>query len=622
MKTFRLRCGYKYLLVVLLAAVVTSGGWANQGPAHILLAKRCLDQAPAAVRAVVVDSGNLAAYLAGATGPDIAGTTHFVQLAIGIAAPPGTEGHYIKTGELVVNMLKLAQNDQERAFALGWITHFWADCLTHALINDFGGYFEHDVPRHKSLELLECEHAFGLVEKDMSGAGPLSDYVVVTAAVPAEGINRAYAATYPDRPAYRPTFVPAAGVAVTLPPAFIANVRESAGEMHGCTAWMLACHQENLSFGQGTFFSTALTGSPPSPDEYKELMDPLLIDKVEFEPPDRQAGETEGKLIVHYTVNDLRLLKLFCDAWDKRMVQVVREIGKSFNQWAADPTNFTMPDKNLDTGGAQGSGYDAAAAWPGNPDIREMLGFLSITDPDGNEVSPWPADGEWVPCHPAEPETWGQWIGYSEMIGTRRENWHEGKAGSALFKVPFEAAESGPYHVKLRLLYARKADKKPYGVEAAWEGEFGAEPELSILFLVDCSGSMGGAKLQAAKVAVKASVDQTNDDQTEWCLVRFGGCGVRVVCRFTMDPGKIKAAADTLSSGGDTPLTYARSKALTYLTTRGRGQTGRLILLCDGQDNCPEHGGISQPEASAQLREIMRVVEEAQMQGSRGGTTQ
>ncbi len=393
---------------------------------------------------------------------------------------------------------------------------------------------------------------------------------------------------------------------MTLPPAFIANVRGSAGWMHDCTAWMLACHQGNRSFGQGALISRALTGSPPSPDEYKELMNPLVIDKVEFEPPDQQAGETEGKLIVHYTVNDLRLLKLFCDEWDKRAVQVVQKIAQTFNQWAADAANFTMPNMNLDTGGAQGSTYDAAAAWPGSPDIKEMLGFLSITDPDGNEISPWPADGEWVPCHPAEPETWGQWVGYSEMVGTKRKNWHDGKAGTALFKVPFEAAKPGLYRVKLRLLYARKTDKKPYGVETAWEGEFGGEVELSIAFLVDCSGSMGGGKIAAAKTAVKSSVAQTNDGKTEWAVLGFGGDECWEECGFTQDAAAAAAAVDGLGTGGDTPLTYSTFKALAYLPKNGHGKTGRLIILCDGQDNCTERGSTTQEEAMAGLKTIIK----------------
>jgi Mg-chelatase subunit ChlD len=129
---------------------------------------------------------------------------------------------------------------------------------------------------------------------------------------------------------------------------------------------------------------------------------------------------------------------------------------------------------------------------------------------------------------------------------------------------------------------------------------------------------MAGEKIAAAQAAVKASVDQTNDGKTEWCLVRFGGCAVSVLCRFTMDPRKLQAAADTLGTDGDTPYTYGREKALKYLVQRGRGQAGRLVILCDGQDNCPEHGGITQPEASAQLRQLMRIVQPATPAGGTG----
>ncbi|MBU0606457.1 MAG: VWA domain-containing protein [Armatimonadetes bacterium] len=156
---------------------------------------------------------------------------------------------------------------------------------------------------------------------------------------------------------------------------------------------------------------------------------------------------------------------------------------------------------------------------------------------------------------------------------------------------------------------------------AQWRQMIGEEqpagaPELSILFLVDTSGSMGGSKIAAARAAVKSSVDQTNDGKTEWCLVQFGNCKVGVICRFTMEPGKMKAAADLLGASGDTPLVYGREKALAYLTLRGRGQVGRLVILCDGQNNCPEHGGITQPEASAQLRKLMQEVQTMPLGGN------
>lgn len=130
------------------------------------------------------------------------------------------------------------------------------------------------------------------------------------------------------------------------------------------------------------------------------------------------------------------------------------------------------------------------------------------------------------------------------------------------------------------------------------------DPELSIVFLVDCSGSMKDGKLQEAIAAVKQAVSGTNDGNTEWALIRFGSCNVTVVCAFTRNAGKLQAAADGLSIGGDTPLTYSIGKATSYLHDRGRGRKGRLIVLADGEDNCGERGQKGPDEAEEVVRPL------------------
>jgi Mg-chelatase subunit ChlD len=132
------------------------------------------------------------------------------------------------------------------------------------------------------------------------------------------------------------------------------------------------------------------------------------------------------------------------------------------------------------------------------------------------------------------------------------------------------------------------------------------DPELSIVFLVDCSGSMQGAKIKEAIAAVKQAVDTTNDGNTEWALISFASCNATTVCGFTRSPGMIQAAASRLSASGDTPLSFALAKASTYLKTRGRGRTGRLILLADGEDNCRERGAMGPDEAGEAIRPMYR----------------
>jgi Mg-chelatase subunit ChlD len=133
-------------------------------------------------------------------------------------------------------------------------------------------------------------------------------------------------------------------------------------------------------------------------------------------------------------------------------------------------------------------------------------------------------------------------------------------------------------------------------------------PELSIVFLVDCSGSMAGDKLDAARAAIRSSVGRTDDGKTEWALLGFGSCSFWEEIGFTQTAADVTAAADALSAGGDTPLTFSTYKAITYIARNGRGQARRLIVLCDGQDNCEERGSTTQEDAMDGLRTIVRDV--------------
>ena len=133
-------------------------------------------------------------------------------------------------------------------------------------------------------------------------------------------------------------------------------------------------------------------------------------------------------------------------------------------------------------------------------------------------------------------------------------------------------------------------------------------PELSICFLVDCSGSMDGSKIEAARAAIRSSVGRTDDGRTEWALLGFGSCNLWEEIGFTQTAADVTAAAAGISTGGDTPLTFSMYKALTYVAGEGQGRTRRLIILCDGQDNCEERGSTTQEDAMSGLRTIVKEV--------------
>jgi len=121
----------KKLSAVLFCLSYAFAACASQGAGHVYVALKAREQAPPALKAIL--DANEQAYLAGATGPDIALTTYLVAEAFGWHHP-GVEAHYEKTGQLIVNMLKLAAansdpaaRNQGIAFACGWLTHYCTD---------------------------------------------------------------------------------------------------------------------------------------------------------------------------------------------------------------------------------------------------------------------------------------------------------------------------------------------------------------------------------------------------------------------------------------------------------------------------------------------------------------
>jgi len=150
-------------------------------------------------------------------------------------------------------------------------------------------------------------------------------------------------------------------------------------------------------------------------------------------------------------------------------------------------------------------------------------------------------------------------------------------------------------------------------------------PDVSVLFLVDTSGSMAGQKIIEARKAVADLVKEANaaNRQEEWAILSFGNHNAYEIQAFTQDLATLERAVARLQPGGDTPLRYGQAKATTYLLQNGKGKEGKLVILCDGDDNCPgpAHSGGARddrPASGAANDKLQRLFQTLKL--PRGGT--
>ncbi len=98
---------------------------------HVLLASRVAESwrvHPDTAPVDPDDAANLNALFHGSIAPDMGMYPGGEVLVSDVV-------HRIRTGELVRHMLDAAEDDAQRAFAWGWVTHIVADVLIHPLVN-------------------------------------------------------------------------------------------------------------------------------------------------------------------------------------------------------------------------------------------------------------------------------------------------------------------------------------------------------------------------------------------------------------------------------------------------------------------------------------------------------
>jgi len=282
------------LLMTLLCLGVLPAG-ASSIPGHIYSACRILQANPDLAKLVGTETG---AYYAGCAGPDIA----YVASDPKDRTAAGAESHYERTGDLCISLLREATTPAERAFALGWVTHWLTDIHIHTLVNAYGGNWEVQAAhaRHAQLEVVEVKHVHSM-RGSMPGLGNLT---INATDVPIAFLIRAFAATY-DKAAYKPDGSGTAPFASLLFKAaiFIATSTEFYRDASENGTGKSSNPLMNLAL-------QAFDSNVPTQADYEGILQPLAW-------VDRQTAD--GTLSATVNVRDTRLYGKFLVDWQATM---------------------------------------------------------------------------------------------------------------------------------------------------------------------------------------------------------------------------------------------------------------------------------------------------------------
>jgi Ca-activated chloride channel homolog len=112
-----------------------------------------------------------------------------------------------------------------------------------------------------------------------------------------------------------------------------------------------------------------------------------------------------------------------------------------------------------------------------------------------------------------------------------------------------------------------------------------------LVWVVDTSGSMDGAKIQRVKDALLVLIDQA-DPNDEIALLRFADASQLLVPMAPVSDKQraaLKQAVQGLNAGGNTALLDATLEGYKLLQQQPKDKIGGLIVLTDGEEN---HSGI------------------------------
>lgn len=362
-----MRC-FHLLLCMLLSTLIVQAG---QIPGHIYTAMEGRTGLSPTVRKMVDE--NLAAYLTGAQGPDTIGIIQYELKKISFFTSVGEETHYNTLKALLAfNVLDKAGTDAQRAYALGWMTHYVNDIYIHQTVNDYGGFYGKDPKHHKELEQLETKHVFmkhsDVVTKELATTVPTP----MGEAFPGF-IFDAYGATFPNDSKYQNGNDWGA----------FPNRDYFCEQEDKAAKWCLAAEQTFYNSHidgtgkHGYWPSTLPIPNMPSNNFYQQTQNAIEILKIDTAP---------DNLVVTVKINDSQLYGRFLVDWEKaanRAIGDTRALLAIASNYLANPTNENkiallrrIPNNNLDQ---PLENFDAAKVVPGNIVIPTIFYRLAIT---------------------------------------------------------------------------------------------------------------------------------------------------------------------------------------------------------------------------------------------------
>ncbi len=450
----------KHYRSIRIAAIVASiacatSVMAGQIPSHVYTALHSRQFLTGPARLAV--DAHLDAYLSGAQGPDITGVVMPALNKASWFTAVGAETHYNeKKAELAVNLLDTATTDRERAYALGWMTHYINDVQIHQLVNNYGGFYEKYHKHHALLEQLENKHVLATYPEVASN---------MTKAIPvAEGnafagfIFDAYHRTWPDNPIYQS----GNEWIVENRPYFGSRYSEAAGWCGQAALRFVASHTDGTG-KHGYGIATLNFPNMPSNDQYAQMRQAIEIRDIESHP---------DRLIVTVRVNDNRLFGRFTADWDTAARKAIEEAQQVFTLASAylaekDATRKAtlrsallnaVPNENLDQ---PLKSFDPDKVIPGNVIIDKVTYVLTL----------YPKDQPDKPT--AKPVIVTGVSGPIKFSGT---GYSDARSGDVTFSIDLPAG-STPYRYTLAVaLSGKDAVKYPDYVNVDWVQADGRHP--------------------------------------------------------------------------------------------------------------------------------------------------